>query len=189
MAVAHIVELSQPPRKRWTRARCELLTAAGFFDRYRCELIEGMLLSKSNDSEPHLVMLAELTAWFGERFPARGMVACPLESPVYRDLVCPPHPDLMVTKRPMDFGRNGWPRPADVELVIEVAEEDRLAFDTTTKAEIYARAGIADYWVVDVNARRLMVFREPRDGEYQAIHTLAAPDAVLNLNDILPTEN
>ena len=195
MAVALNVDpmLARPPRKRWTRTECELLDAASFFYHYRCELVDGTLISKSNNSEPHLLMLAALVAWFGERFPSRGMVGSPLESSCYGDLISPPQPDLMVTKQPMDFGRTGWPQPEDVDILIEVAEADRLAFDTTVKAKLYARGGVGDYWVIDVTANRVIVHREPQAEEYRivrsydetdAIYPLAATNLLFRLSDI-----
>jgi Uma2 family endonuclease len=59
-------------------------------------------------------------------------------------------------------------RPADLRLVVEVSDST-LGFDLTTKAELYARAGIAEYWVVDVAARRLIVHHEPREGLYRSV--------------------
>jgi Uma2 family endonuclease len=68
-----------------------------------------------------------------------------------------------------------------------------LDFDTTTKAGLYARAGIADYWVLDVNKRRIIVHREPMGGKYcslavyeaeEAVSPLAAPGASLRWIDL-----
>jgi Uma2 family endonuclease len=81
-----------------------------------------------------------------------------------------------------------------LHLVVEVADTT-LNFDLTTKAALYARAGIADYWVLDVSARRLIVHRHAESGEYMAILVyteqenvapLAAPHAMFKAGDAFP---
>ena len=103
-----------------------------------------------------------------------------------------PIPDLVVLKRSIR-GRRTNPRPAELLLVTEVADSS-LAFDLNIKAALYARAGIAEYWVLDINGRRLIVHRDPRDGRYQwvtayaedeAVSPLAAPHAMFKAADVL----
>jgi Uma2 family endonuclease len=84
------------------------------------------------------------------------------------------------------------PGPSEVLLLVEVADTT-LDFDTTTKAGLYARAGIADYWVLDVNKSRIIVHREPVGGEYRSltvyeseepVSPLAAPEASFRWTDM-----
>src|ERR1700678_623537 len=72
-----------------------------------------------------------------------------------------PEPDIIVLNRDFLNFRSANPSPQDLHLVVEVADTT-LNFDLTTKAALYARAGVADYWVLDVNGRRLIVHREPQ---------------------------
>jgi len=81
-----------------------------------------------------------------------------------------------------------------VRLLIEVADTTE-AKDTGEKADLYAVAGIADYWVVLVNKRQVNVYREPRGGKYAAslelrevhsISPLAAPGIMIAISDLLP---
>jgi Uma2 family endonuclease len=85
-------------------------------------------------------------------------------------------------KRPRPFAN---PTPADLRLVVEIAHSS-LTFDLTTKASLYARAGIVEYWVLDVTQRRLIVHRDPAAGRYtsvvsydetESVAPLAVPDA------------
>lgn len=79
-----------------------------------------------------------------------------------------PQPDIAwVTLRRYADRR---PLPDEVSLLIEVADTS-LEFDTTVKAGLYAAAGIADYWVVDLVNRAVIVFREPRAGGYESRST------------------
>jgi len=73
--------------------------------------------------------------------------------------------------------------------------DSRLGFDLSTKAALYARAGILEYWVLDVNARRLIVDRDPQAGRYvsvaaygeeESVAPLAAPDSYLRIRDAFP---
>ena len=69
-----------------------------------------------------------------------------------------PVPDIAVVSGPP---RAHTGRPQTALLIVEIADTS-LAFDTGDKASLYAAAGIADYWVIDVNDRRLHVFRDPQ---------------------------
>src|SRR5208337_2388545 len=79
-----------------------------------------------------------------------------------------PIPDLIVLKRKFTGFRSAKPQPRDLDLVVEIADTS-LAFDLTVKAALYARAGIGDYWVLDVPGRRLIVHRDPRGGQYESV--------------------
>jgi Uma2 family endonuclease len=76
------------------------------------------------------------------------------------------------------------PQPEELSLIVEVSDTT-LRFDLRTKAAVYARAGIADYWVADMNGRRLIVHRQPVQGRYasvvfydvdESVAPLAAPE-------------
>ncbi len=77
--------------------------------------------------------------------------------------------------------------------MIEIADSS-LDFDTNDKRRLYARASIRDYWVVDVNGRKLLVYRDPQAGDYTtqlvlgtggAASPLAAPAALVQVADLL----
>jgi len=88
------------------------------------------------------------------------------------------------------------PGPEDLRLVIEVADTT-LGFDLTTKAALYARAGIVEYWVLDMAGRRMIVHREPQGARYasvaaysseESVAPLAAPESSLRIRDAFPGE-
>jgi len=96
-----------------------------------------------------------------------------------------PVPDLIVLNRASSTIVSGNAHPEDLNLVVEVSDTT-LAFDLTTKAALYARAGIVEYWVLDISRRRLIVHRNPASGIYaevtvysedESIAPLAAPNA------------
>ena len=54
----------------------------------------------------------------------------------------------------------------------------RLSFDLTVKARLYARARIVEYWVVDIPGRRIIVHRDPQEGQYQSVVAYAEQESV-----------
>ena len=101
-------------------------------------------------------------------------------------------PTAVVLHRSL-FEFSGPIGPEDLRLIVEVTSS-RLEFDLTTKARLYARSAIVEYWVLDVDGRRLIVHREPVDGRYRSVvafsedervATLAAPEQDVRVGDLL----
>ncbi len=112
------------------------------------------------------------------------------QNPVRLDRLNEPQPDLAVLRRRADFYATGErPGPADVLLLVEVADSS-LRFDRTVKLPLYARAGIAELWIVDMKQRVVDAYRQPGADGYGA-HTThqrgeqivlaAAPDITVRL--------
>jgi Uma2 family endonuclease len=150
-----------PPRKRWTRAECAVLESSGIWEQQKLELIDGELISKMGKGRPHVVALTRILYWLMDVFgwdrvnPAAPIDVAPEDNPTNE-----PEPDAIVFKLPGSGLQTVQPQPGELALVLEVADTT-LRFDLTVKAGLYARAGIVEYWVVDVNGRRLIVHREP----------------------------
>lgn len=186
---------NSPSRKRWTRAECASLDASGLLNQQHLELVEGELIDKMGKNRPHVNALVLMHAWlvrvFGERFvnPEAPINVSPEDNPSNE-----PEPDIIVLKRDLSHFRSANPGPQDLHLVVEVSDTT-LNFDLTVKAALYARAGIADYWVLDVSGRRLIVHRRPQSGKYASIliyneqeqvAPLAAPHAIFKAADAFP---
>lgn len=87
-----------------------------------------------------------------------------------------PEPDLIVLSKPSrEFKDN--PQPSDLRLVVEISDSN-LSFDLTTKAGLYARAKIVEYWVVDIPGRRIIVHRDPQEGQYRSVIAYAEQESV-----------
>lgn len=161
-----------PRPLRWTCAEFHRFGDLGVFEGRRAMLIDGVILEEGPMNPPHaitleLVEVAIRTA-FGTGWRIRS------QSPLVLGLDLDPEPDFAViagTPR----GSSGHPTMAD--LVVEVADSS-LDFDTNEKRLLYARAGIREYWVVDVNGRRLLVYRDPQAGDYASQQALGPADAV-----------
>ena len=183
-----------PPRKRWTRAECEVLERSGLLVNEHLELIDGELINKMGKNRPHVNSIVLLIEWlsgvFGARFviPESPIDVAPADNPTNE-----PEPDLIVTRLPIQAFQTANPEPKDVALLVEISDTTR-AFDLSVKAALYARAGIVEYWVLDINGRRMVVHREPEAGVYrsviaygeeESVTPLAAPSAALRVGDVL----
>jgi Uma2 family endonuclease len=184
-----------PPRKRWTREQCAPLEASGLFEQERLELVVGELISKMGKNRPHVNASMLLLEWIQDTFGRRFVNAeAPIDVGPDDNPWSEPEPDLIVLKREYSNFKSGNPQPHDLALVIEISDSS-LAFDLTTKARLYARAGIEEYWVLDVAGRRLIAHRSPVSGNYtsvvaygenEMIAPLAAPVAGFRPAEALP---
>jgi Uma2 family endonuclease len=189
--------LQNPPRKRWTRAECDRMEALGMFDQQRLELIEGELIDKMGKNRPHAGAAALLNAWLIQVFGGlRVNAEAPIDVAPEDNPTNQPIPDVIVVKRDYSESRywTATPQPKDLDLVVEIADTS-LAFDLTVKAALYARAGIADYWVLDVPGRRLIVHRDPQSGRYasvtaydeqEGVAPLVTPDSSFQVRTVFP---
>lgn len=184
------------PHKTWTRAELEVLESTGLVEGRHFELIEGELIDKMGKKRRHVSatneVAAHLRAVFGDVFVN---VEAPIDVAPGDNPRNEPEPDVIVLTRPSrDFENN--PTPIDLALAVEVSDST-LRHDMSTKAALYARAGIAEYWVLDVNGRKLHVFRNPSAadarylahkevGESETVSPLAAPGSSLAITDLLP---
>lgn len=180
------VPVEDPPKNRWTRAECERVLPTGVWDGKHLELIDGELIDKKmSKNRPHVIATMLAYQWLVAIFGGlRVLKEDPIDVSPEDNETNEPEPDLVVLRTPVTNLAADRPTPADVLLIIEVAATT-LSFDLRKKARLYARAGISEYWVLDVNTRRMIVHREPKQGKYtskvvysehESIVPLAAPD-------------
>lgn len=186
----------QPRPYRWTRKEYYELGKLGFFGDKNVELIEGEVIEMSPIYSPHAtaVTLADdvLREIFGKGWVVR--VQAPLSLGTDSD----PQPDAaVVAGKTRDFKDA---HPTTAALIIEVAASS-LAYDRKQKGSLYAKAGIADYWIVNVEEKQIEVYRRPladEKAEYGFIYAetlifkkgdvvkpLAKPKAVIAVADLL----
>ena len=164
--MSHLTTLNSPSPVRydWTVNEFEKLFDLGFFaPDARLELIEGEIWKKMTQNEPHAVALS-LT-----EFVISGVFAnCYTrnQQPLLLGDNSKPEPDLaVVTGAPRDYLAS---HPTTAELVIEISDAT-LRADQTTKAALYARAGVAEYWIVNLVERTLEVRRQPSPMESELL--------------------
>ena len=170
-----------PPRKRWNRAEFDALQVMGPSGPQRLELIDGELIDKMGKKRPHINCAADLLEWLQGVFGKRRVTSeAPIDVSPEDNPTSEPEPDIAVLAKPVSQYRVGNPEAADIRLLIEISDTT-LAFDRTTKAGLYARAGILDYWVLDVANHQLYVHRLPDAGRYTQVEVYTESEAVAPL--------
>lgn len=167
------------------------MVEAGIIDEdERVELVDGVLVEMSPEGIHHVEVIADLTWVLRSTYPrtydVRIQSTYPLDEWQFKQ------PDLVLSHRI----RGRWLQPGDVVLVIEVAQTS-LRYDTGRKARDYAGWGVASYWVVDVDRRRLLVHREPAQDGYRVVEEVSESipiqlpdvDTVFTLAEVLPPPN
>src|SRR5262245_49595191 len=145
------------PLWRMTRARYDRLVDVGIFGpEDRVELLDGLLVAREPQGERHATVVALVRAAL-ERAFGRGYHIRE-EKPIALDARSEPEPDIVVVPGgPRDYLAAHPSRPV---LIVEVAETS-LKLDRLRKGGLYARAGIAEYWIVDLVSEALEVYRAP----------------------------
>ena len=157
----------------------------------RVELIEGQIHDMSPIGPNHGAVVMQLTEIFSEYGKKRWIVS--VQNSVRLDMHSEPEPDLVLLKRAPDYYRSHLPAADDVLLLIEVADSS-LDFDRRKKLPIYARAGIPEVWIVDLQESAIEVYREPHFTGYEQkiiyrprdkVSPAAFPDVKVNVGELL----
>lgn len=185
--------------RRWSRAEYDRMITRGAFDSDdRIELLDGLMVAKEPQGSWHAATVSHvhgvLQRAFGRAYHVRA------NAPIALDQMSEPEPDLAVVRgAPRDYVRE---HPATPVLLVEVADST-LAKDRLRKSGLYARGGIADYWIVNAIDEVLEVYREPKRApgrrygwQYGSVRLLrrdavvsplAAPRKPIRVADLLPS--
>jgi len=156
----------------------------------RVELIEGEIVEMVPIWSRHAACVGRLTALFSAR-QTGGIVW--VQNPIRLGERSEPQPDLALLRPRGDFYASGYPGPQDVPLIVEVAETSADA-DREVKVPLYARAGIPQVWLVDLEGEVIEVYRQPSAEGYrdvrqarrgEALSVDAFPDLALAAEAIL----
>ena len=157
----------------------------------RLELIEGELVTMSPIGPEHMGVVNQIAQILIRQLEQRAIVS--IQGPIALDEFSEPQPDLALLVQRDDFYKHSLPRPADVALVIEVADSS-LAYDRTIKMPLYARAGVPEAWIVNLIDRWIEVYRGPSTAGYttllkilsgKSIAPQAFDDVVVVVDDLL----
>jgi Uma2 family endonuclease len=156
----------------------------------RVELIEGEMIEMAPIGSRHAAAVAFLSMHFTRAVGDAALVW--IQNPLRLADDSEPQPDVMLLRPSADRYRSAHPRPQDVLLLVEVADTT-LAFDRETKLPLYARHGVPEVWILNLDAERLEVHREPGAGGYrrklergatESIAAVALPIAALQVGAV-----
>lgn len=171
-----IARIAEPQPRLWTKAEFYRLAELGFFEGQKAELWEGEVVVMSPQNWAHACALdrnAEvLRRAFGDTCWVRSQL------PLDLGLATEPEPDIsIVPGRREDYANH----PTTALLIVEISDSS-LAGDRTRKASLYARHGIADYWIVNLVDGQLEVYRQPQADATQPYGFSYADCTVLGRN-------
>jgi Uma2 family endonuclease len=194
-----VITIEPANLKRWTVQDYHRMSELGLLSGERTELIAGQITIMAVKGTPHVTSLHLLANVLrGGTHPARNRLGTSAlvrtQDPIHLDDFSEPEPDLVIVQGTVLDYVEQHPSPEQIYLVVEVADST-LKQDCEIKDKLYAKAGIADYWVLAPQKRQLHIFRKPTPTGYteQIILTeqsqaslLAFPDFAIALTSILP---
>lgn len=157
----------------------------------RVELIDGEIVAMTPIGRRHAACVNRLNRLFGQRFADVALVS--VQNPVHLGEHSEPQPDVALLRPRADFYAARHPGPADILLLVEVAETS-AALDRRVKLPLYARSGIPEVWLVDLDRSTIRAYRDPTPSGYRTARTLsrdarlapqAFPDRELTVAEIL----
>lgn len=162
------------PYHRWSVAEYHQMAQAGLLDETdHVELIEGELIDMAPIGSRHAFRVDSLARAL--QLAAGREVLVRVQNPVVLGERSEPQPDIAVVKD-KNYAE-AHPTADDVLLIVEVSDTT-LAYDRDVKLGLYARHGIPEVWLLDINSRELTVYREPAEGQYRLIRKPTAAEVV-----------
>ncbi|MEL6552303.1 MAG: Uma2 family endonuclease [Cyanobacteria bacterium J06621_11] len=175
---------------KWTLEEYHRMIESGVLDHRRVELIKGEIVEMAPEGKPHAYFVSESGEYLSNLLGNKAKVR--YGNPITLPNASEPEPYIAIVQR---LGReylSHHPYPENIFWIIEYSGSS-LKKDLGLKTQTYAEVGIPEYWVVDLNERSLIVFREPKDGNYttQQVHTsgsitpLSFPNISVSVNAII----
>lgn len=157
----------------------------------RVELIDGEVIEMPPIGAPHASVVTDLQNRLIAAVGNDAIVR--VQNPIHLGPHDEPQPDIALVSPPISKYRKRHPGPADILLLIEVAETS-LRLDRDLKLGIYARRGIPEVWLADLKASRITHYREPNEAGYRVSGVLdlttpipvpGLPSTLLDLSGLL----
>lgn len=167
----------------------------GVFDENdQIELLNGVIIEKMPKGTKHSSINDRVARVFYRNFDNDIIIRN--QNPIWLDDFSEPEPDIVLAIPKEDEYENSHPRPNEILLILEISDTT-LAYDRNTKGEVYGRAGIQQYVLLNVQDNTIEDYREPNSDGYQSKQTyragqsfnlVAFPEINLFVSDFLPME-
>ena len=174
---------------KWTVDEYHRMIDTGILQQRQVELLKGEIVEMTPEAPPHAFYGEEMADYLRSCLSNRALIK---EARPITLIDSEPEPDIAVVKLPRTRYRERHPYAEDIYWVIEVSNSS-LTKDLELKKQIYAEAGIQEYWVINLKAKQLIVFRSPQGDDYLSqqeiikgeISPLAFPDIKVSVNKLL----
>ena len=163
-----------PTLTKWSVDDYHQMIAKGILVNRRCELINGVIWDMPPEGNFHRFLNTRGVKYLRQKMAGKAEV---FEAHPITLSNSEPEPDIAIVKLPDTVYLNHHPYPEDIYWVIEISDST-LSYDLEVKKAIYAQAGIKEYWVIDVNSRKIIVFRNPQNNDYISQQEMS--DGVIN---------
>ena len=172
--VLEVRERAALPYHRWSLAEYHQMAQIGLLDETdRVELIEGELIDMAPIGSKHAFRVDSIARAL--QLAAGTSFLVRVQNPILLGEHSEPQPDIAVVKDKNYSAAH--PCAEDVLVIVEVSDTT-LAYDRDVKLSLYARHGIPEVWLLDVNAGELTVYREPAEGQYRLIRKPTTAEVV-----------
>ena len=178
------------PYHLWTVNEFHQMAAAGLLhETDRVELVEGEMIDMAPIGSKHAFIVNQISQTFSADVGGKCLVST--QNPIRLGEHSEPQPDVALLRSGNYM--DALPAAADVLLIVEVSDST-LEYDRDVKIELYARHGIPEVWLLDLNAREITVYREPVEGLYrliskrsssEAVSAMTMPDVSVRLADLM----
>ncbi|QGP92833.1 Putative restriction endonuclease [Neomoorella glycerini] len=180
-------------RRRFTVEEFYQMARAGILgENDRVELIDGEIIEMVPIGTRHAACVRRMDRIFSTKIGNNALVDT--QNPLRLDQNSEPQPDLMLLKPRDDYYASFHPRPEDVLLLVEVADTS-VAYDREVKVNLYAKGGVNEVWLVNLQAQQVTAYRLPSPSGYREIKEygrgdhislLAFPGLNIPVQDIIP---
>ena len=162
--------------KRWTLDEYRQIISSGIITpETSVELINGQIIEMVPQQPPHAATTDEGGDYLKALFSGKAKVRVQL--PVTLPPDSEPEPDFAIVKIDEKFYCDRHPEPSDIYLIIEVADST-LQKDRQYKSQLYAQAGIPEYWIINLKQHQVIVYRQLQNSTYQLEQTFEATDSI-----------
>ncbi|MEP7336442.1 MAG: Uma2 family endonuclease [Acidobacteriota bacterium] len=163
-------------RRRFSVAEYHQMIASAILTKEdRVELLNGEIVEMSPISPNHAAAVKRVSKLLYRR--VADEVTISVQDPIQLDDFSEPQPDIALVKSRDDFYKRAHPKPADILLLIEVAESSALR-DRVVKTPAYANASIPELWIVDLQQDLIERYSDPLNGAYQLIQKVLRGDTL-----------
>ena len=174
---------------KWSVADYQQMRELGVLDHRCCELINGDIWDMAPEGQFHRFVNDRGAEYLRRILQGKAKI---FEAHPVTLQTSEPQPDIAVVRLPDTRYLSHHPYPEDIYWVIEIADTT-LTYDLATKRQVYAEAGIQEYWVIDIASRQLIVFQDVQNGDFSTrrslstgtLYPLAFPDIAIAVESLV----
>ncbi len=144
----------------------EMIKHEILLENHREEIIDGLLYRMPPSTPPHAALHSKLGCLFYRTInekSSRFFINCPVTIDAYNE----PIPDYCLLKIDKKEIAGRHPKAAEVDLVLEIADET-IDFDRDIKVHLYAKAGIPEVWLINLNDEKIEIYSQPNGKMYNS---------------------